>query len=137
MPLYTYEWSNGATTQDLMNIPGGTYDVTLTSPTNGCSTTSSTIVDDNQTLLGYAAAVTDNTSCDTINGRINLSLFPATLAYQWSNGATTKLLFPLAPGDYTVTISAGGTCTAEETYSVLDAVEYPNFRDWSTPALVI
>jgi len=125
VPPFTYEWSNGATTQDLTNIPGGTYDVTLTSPTNGCSTTSSTIVDDNQTLLGYAAAVTDNTSCDTINGRINLSLFPATLAYQWSNGATTKNLFPLAPGDYTVTISAGGTCTAEETYSVLDAVEYP------------
>ncbi|MFN0176965.1 MAG: gliding motility-associated C-terminal domain-containing protein [Saprospiraceae bacterium] len=125
VPPYTYLWSNGATTQDLMDIPGGTYDVTLTSTTNGCSTTSSTIVDDNQAVFGYNAVVTDQTACDTLNGRIVLSLFPANLAFQWSNGATTKNLYPLAPGSYTVTISAGGTCTAVETYLVVDAAQYP------------
>ena len=130
VPPYTYLWSNGATTQDLMNIPGGTYALTLSSG-NGCSTTSSTIVDDNQALFGYSAVVTDQTACDTINGRITLTLFPATLAYQWSNGATTTNLNPLAPGDYSVTISAGGTCTAVETYSVGDVREYPQ-----VPALV-
>ncbi len=124
VPPYTYLWSNGATTEDLMNIPGGTYDVTLSSG-NGCSTTSSTIVDDNLAVFGYTGAVTDQTACDTINGRIVLSLFPANLAFQWSNGATTKTLYPIASGDYTVTISAGGTCTAVETYLVADVREYP------------
>jgi hypothetical protein len=27
---FTYVWSNGATTQDLTNIPAGTYNVTVT-----------------------------------------------------------------------------------------------------------
>src|SRR5690606_9614774 len=33
---YTYLWSNSATTQDLVNIPAGTYSVTV-SDANGCS----------------------------------------------------------------------------------------------------
>ncbi|MDO8368928.1 MAG: gliding motility-associated C-terminal domain-containing protein [Saprospiraceae bacterium] len=121
---YTYLWSNGATTEDLANIPGGSYDVTLTS-SNGCTSTGNVIVEDNQAIFSYSATVTDQTACDTINGRISLSLFPANLAYTWSNGATTTNLSPLAPGNYTVTISAGGTCTAEETYLVGDLREYP------------
>lgn len=121
---YTFLWSNGATTEDLTNIPGGNYDVTITSG-NGCTSTGNAVVDNNQAIFGYSAVVNDNTSCDTINGRIALSLFPANLAFQWSNGATTTVLDTLQPGNYTVTISAGGTCTAVETYNVGDIREYP------------
>ncbi|MBL7809837.1 MAG: gliding motility-associated C-terminal domain-containing protein [Saprospiraceae bacterium] len=130
VPPYTYLWSNMATTEDLTNVPGGNYSVTLTSA-NGCTTSGSVDVEDNQAIFSYSATIQDNTSCDTINGRISLSLFPANLAYTWSNGATTTNQSPLAPGDYTVTISAGGTCTAVETFNVGNQVEYP-----SIPALV-
>lgn len=130
VPPFTYMWSSGQTTEDLAMVPAGSYDVTLTSA-NGCTTTGNAMVDDNQAIFSYSAVVTDNTSCDTIDGRISLSLFPNNLAYTWSNGATTTNLINLAPGDYTVTISAGGTCTAVETYSVGSVFEYP-----SIPALV-
>jgi len=123
-PPYTYLWSNGATTQDLANVPAGDYEVTMTG-TNGCTFTHSATIDDTPILFGYSALVTDQTACDTSNGQIELSLFPANLGYQWSNGATTKTLKNLAPGTYTVTISAGGTCTATETYEVGDVREYP------------
>jgi gliding motility-associated-like protein len=123
-PPYTYLWSNGATTQDLMNVLADTYDVTITG-TNGCPIIASAIIEDTPVLFNYSALVTDNNACDTTNGQINLSLFPGTLGYQWSNGATGTILRNLAPGDYTVTISAGGTCTAVETYSVGEIPEYP------------
>jgi gliding motility-associated-like protein len=128
---YTYLWSNGATTQDLANVPADTYSVTVTG-INACTTTGSTTLDDTPILFSYSAQVTDQFSCDTSNGQIALSLFPGTLSYQWSNGATTKILKNLAPGDYSVTISAGGTCTAVETYSVGDVTEYPSIPAAST-----
>lgn len=121
---YTYLWSGGQTTQDLSNQPPGNYVVTITSA-NGCTVTGNATVDDTPAVFSYSGLVTDQTSCDTTNGRIVLSLFPNNLAYQWSNGATTTVLNNLAPGDYTVTVSAGGTCTEVETFTVGDVTEYP------------
>jgi hypothetical protein len=40
---FTYAWSNGATTQDLTNIPAGTYNVTVTDA-GGCTQTLNGIV---------------------------------------------------------------------------------------------
>lgn len=37
-PPFVFNWSNGATTEDLVNVPGGTYTVTITN-SNGCTET--------------------------------------------------------------------------------------------------
>lgn len=42
-PGYTFSWSNGATTEDLSNLPFGTYTVLITDQ-NGCTTTDSFVV---------------------------------------------------------------------------------------------
>ncbi len=36
---FTYQWSNGANTQDLLGIPGGTYIVSVTDIATGCTST--------------------------------------------------------------------------------------------------
>lgn len=36
-PPFEFQWSNGATTQNLSNLPGGTYTVTITEITTGCT----------------------------------------------------------------------------------------------------
>ena len=42
-PAYTYVWSNGATTEDLNNLPAGTYSVTVTD-SHGCVISDSYVV---------------------------------------------------------------------------------------------
>lgn len=42
-PSYTYDWSNGATTQDIANLAAGTYTVTVTDEV-GCTATASKTV---------------------------------------------------------------------------------------------
>ena len=56
---YTYSWSNGATTQDVNNLPTGTYTVTVTTA-NGCSSQGSYTINqvDNVPPVALAKNVT-------------------------------------------------------------------------------
>lgn len=40
---FTFAWSNGANTEDLVNVPAGTYSVTVTSTVSGTATGSATV----------------------------------------------------------------------------------------------
>ena len=115
---YTFAWSNAATTEDLTGVAAGSYSVTV-SGANGCTATASATVPDNSVSLSVNGTTSANTSCDVTNGGINVSVTPAgTYTYIWSNSATTEDLTGLAGGSYTVTVSAGGNCTAAATFAV-------------------
>lgn len=127
VPPYTYAWSNGATTQDLSNISAGTYVLTVTAA-NGCTRILSVDVTNNNPPINLTSVIVANTTCNGGNGSIDLTAAPAgpPYTYNWSNGSTTQDLSNLLPGDYTVTVSAGGTCTATATYNVPDNPNLPN-----------
>ncbi len=114
---FTYNWSNGATSQDIGNLAPGTYSVTVSSG-SFCSTTASFTVTNANTTLSVTGATTSPTSGQS-NGAINITTSPpGTYAYLWSNGATTEDLTGLGTGTYTVTVSAGGACTATATFTL-------------------
>ncbi len=131
---YTYLWSNGATTQDLNAIPADVYQVTVTGA-NGCSNTDGEVINDNEIPIFINAVVTDVTSCLTNNGRIILTVQPSNATITWSIGSSATILNNLAPGDYSVTVSAGGTCTETETFTITDATEAPGIISDVTAAI--
>ncbi|MFK7904519.1 MAG: SdrD B-like domain-containing protein, partial [Chitinophagales bacterium] len=109
---YDYEWSNGATNEDLSNLVAGTYTVTVTDA-NDCTTTSEITIDQSANAL-VANLVTEGLACfGGVDGNIDLTVNGGTTSYTyaWSNEATTKDLSNLTAGTYTVTITDANDCT--------------------------
>jgi VCBS repeat-containing protein len=132
VPPYTYEWSNGATTQDITNVTPGSYTLTVTGA-NGCTQTISVNVGNNDPTITLSAATTPNTACVGGTGSIDLTPTPAVppaplgaYTYNWSNGETTQDLANLPSGNYIVTVSMGGTCTAVGSYNIVDNASIPS-----------
>ena len=129
---YTYNWSNNATTQDLTNIPAGTYQVTVTGA-NGCTDTEDFTVDNNNPPFNVDANIVANTTCIGGNGSIATTVSPTgNYTYLWNTNATTTNITNLPPGTYTVTVSAGGSCTETAEFTVPDEPLEPNISSSTT-----
>jgi subtilisin-like proprotein convertase family protein len=119
---YTYLWSNGATTQDLNNIPAGTYTVTVTSPGGGpnpqpCSDEVTIVLNNDVDFVITGTSGADY--CGLGSGSIDQTIVSGTnLTFLWSNGATTEDVSGLIYGDYTCNVSFPGGCTEVFEYTV-------------------
>jgi gliding motility-associated-like protein len=129
---YIFLWSNAAVTEDLTGISAGMYTVTVTAG-NGCTATQSVTVNDNVITPAIGSTVTADNACGTGNGAVDLSVTPAgNYTFSWSNGANTEDLGNLNAGAYTVTVSAGGTCTNTAVFQVADQSTNPQVNITST-----
>ncbi|NVK84470.1 MAG: SprB repeat-containing protein, partial [Cytophagia bacterium] len=113
---YTYSWSNGASTQDLSNIGGGTYNVVVTDA-NGCTVNvSSTVVEPAAIVLTQDVT---HVSCNGgADGAIDITIAGgrAPYRYAWNSGSTSQDLTNLSAGTYIVTATDYNGCT--ETLSI-------------------
>ncbi|MBK8626580.1 MAG: hypothetical protein IPN86_13735 [Saprospiraceae bacterium] len=118
----SYLWSNGAITEDISGLAAGTYTVTVTGAGGCTASTSATII--NNTVNPTASAVgTDNTSCTTPNGAVNLTTNGT--SYLWSNGAISEDISGLSAGTYTVTVTGAGGCTASTSATIVNNTVNP------------
>lgn len=109
---YTYLWSNGAVTEDLVSLVAGPYSITVTDA-NGCSGNGNTSISQPTALL--LTSSNSNVSCNGgSNGSINLSVSGGTApyAYLWNTGATTEDISGLIAGAYSVTVTDANGCTS-------------------------
>jgi hypothetical protein len=114
----SYAWSAGGTGNPKTVMAAGTYTVTITDPSNGCSSTASALVTSSGSGLSVSASSVGAT-CGNANGSATVSLSSGTaIGYSWSNGASTATAANLAGGTYTVTVTGNGGCSATASVSV-------------------
>ena len=97
---YTYNWSNGATTQNISVVQPGEYNVKITAPGNNCVSTSTSVnVPDETPVIATSNAL------DFCSGEsIDLIGPPGVTAYLWSDGSTSQTITVMQSGTYTLTI---------------------------------
>jgi subtilisin-like proprotein convertase family protein len=114
---YTFNWSNGATTEDIANLNAGTYTLNMTDNA-GCTTTTSA------TITGSGLSLTSQTISDEMcangQGSIDISITGGTTpyAFNWDNGATTEDLTNISAGTYTLNVTDATGCTLNQSFTV-------------------
>lgn len=106
---FTYQWSNGANTQDISSLTAGPYDVTV-SNANGCISIASILIDQPE-AVDIVFNATD-ASCGSANGEVTAIVSGGTTPYSyfWSNNDTTSAVTGLAAQVYDVIVTDAKGC---------------------------
>jgi len=109
---FTYLWSNGATAEDLSNLPAGTYTVTVVDTKTKCKEIKTITL----TSFIIPLTVTTKNTLETCpgSGDATATALPSggtsPYTYQWDNGQTGQTIGGLADGTYGVKVTdAAGT----------------------------
>jgi len=120
---YTYSWSNGATTSEIMNLPATTYTITGRDA-NGCMVTDNINIIEPGPIGLTIDDVTDVICNGDETGTIAISPVGGSGTFTYSlNGGTfsPETLFEnLGAGDYTITIRDVNDCTNTNMTSILE-----------------
>ncbi|MCK4699439.1 MAG: gliding motility-associated C-terminal domain-containing protein, partial [Bacteroidales bacterium] len=117
---YSYAWSHGPTTEDIINLTEDTYTVVVTDA-NGCTIdTAITISEPPALVINH---VNTDVTCNNRNdGAINITASGGAgpYTYSWSHGPTFEDLTGLTAGDYTITVTDANSCTLDSTFTIYE-----------------
>ena len=111
--ITSFQWSNGANTQNINGLTAGTYTVTVSD--NGGNVTIDSVVVGEPTQLLANVMVLSQITCNGSNSGSAFSQASGgspTYSYLWSNGAFTNAFAGVQAGTYTVTVTDIKGCTA-------------------------
>ncbi|QTN38518.1 tandem-95 repeat protein [Cryomorphaceae bacterium] len=123
---FTYLWSNGQTTENLMSVGAGTYSVTATDE-NGCTVQGALTITEPEVLTAGASVSSNYNGRDlSCNGAadgsalVTVSGGTTGYSYSWSDGQTTATASGLSSGAYGVTITDVNGCMTYATVTLTD-----------------
>ncbi|MBI5541651.1 MAG: T9SS type A sorting domain-containing protein [Bacteroidia bacterium] len=121
LPPYSYQWSNGNTTPNIINSCAGTYTLTVTDQNMCTSTSGDNIVATSVVTISNIA--TTPTTCNQCNGIANPNISGGTAPYMftWSNGLNTSTANGLCEGNYFLTITDNMGCTDTASFTILNS----------------
>ena len=130
---YTFNWSTGATTQQITGLPAGNYTVTISDQIT--SVTSGLVISEPAPLSAVIA--TEDSGCGTVNTGMASAMVSGGTApyyYYWSTGDTGKELQQIPAGSYSVTVQDSKGCSVAATAQVLDASPLALYLAGDAPA---
>ena len=118
---FNYLWNNNALTSSISNLSAGIYTVTVTD-TIGCSASASTVISPSGSI-----SVTINSTNSTIcQGDSAQFCAPCCyVSYSWNSGAVTQCFYAKLSGNYQVTVTDNGNCSAVSNSLLLTAFTSP------------
>ncbi len=119
----TYKWSNGATTKDLVGIPGGTYTVTITDNQGYFKAFGPWTVTGPQRRVSITSSTQVDVKCNgESTGSLSIGVNYGTPGYEylWSNGSTSNKISGLSAGIYKVTVTDAVGCTITKSYTITE-----------------
>jgi len=117
--MFTYRWSNGATTEDLTGVPAGVYQLIMTDATTGCKDEITVKVNEAGAPTVTVATALEETCARSETGLIELNITPAAHTTEWNSGQLTDTISNLGPGRYIATVTDAAGC---ETNVIVDLV---------------
>ena len=116
---YQYIWSNGAVTQNLVAVAGGTYTVTVTD-NNGCQDSLTAVIDATLEIFIDIESIQDISCNGDEDAFINVSVNGGTPGYDynWSNGEDTEDIINIGTGSYALTVVDANGCSLTDTYVI-------------------
>ncbi|WP_176955985.1 hypothetical protein [Catalinimonas alkaloidigena] len=125
---YTYQWSNGASSEDLTGLAAGTYVLTVRDESGCEAVTEVTLAApppaEVQTYLYYSSCESGQFAVDVYA----MAATEGTFTYRWvedatqTTFATSQQVFGLQPGDYTVFMTNAEGCTSQKTVHIAPPV---------------
>ncbi|MDO7173358.1 SprB repeat-containing protein, partial [Mariniflexile sp. AS56] len=118
---YQFLWNNGATTEDLNNLPAGSYSVDITDA-NGCTTSKTATVNQPSSGLIVSILSQDNTICNASSGSLRVEASGGTIPYSFSlNGVSQAAgeFTNLEAGDYILNVIDANGCEITQDISIL------------------
>ena len=118
-PYVSYLWSNGQSTEDLINLPEGSYSVTI-QDVNGCSESNSILLTDPDTVK-VTYVVSHVTCFEGTDAAIDITVTGGTqtYSYDWSNGAVSEDLSGIDVGGYILSVTDGNSCGLSNPMTIL------------------
>lgn len=119
----TYLWSTGSTNDSLVNVPVGTYTVTVTD-NDACVDTAVVVIDEPATALvinsfSNISAPTCDNDCDGA-ATVNASGGTGTMTYAWSSGGSAASVTGLCGGGHYVTVTDNNGCEAVDLIALVE-----------------
>lgn len=116
---YTITWSNGATTQNLENLPAGIYRLNVVD-NFGCSVEKEFLIEDPDGLSCSISTETDFfgfgvSKSGALDGRVRVDIIGGSSPYviEWNTGDTSATVTNLGAGVYNVSVTDANGCTCE------------------------
>lgn len=123
--VYSYAWNDpqGQTVSTAINLPGGTYTVTVTDSI-GCIQSVGVLITQPAPIVLASSAV--SSTCGWSNGEASVTVVSGGVGpfnYFWSNGGSSNAISAVPYGTYMVDVTDAYGCVASDTVVINDSVD--------------